>query len=99
MTISNPSPITSSRSGHAFFNSSYKYAGLILANNPRALRSFNNPASGLRSGATSYHLELPTLPPTAPRSTASEALAIATASSVRGTPHSSIEQPPIKIFV
>ena len=97
--MSNPSPMISSRRGHAARSSLYKYAGRILANNSKSLRIFNNPASGLRSGATSYHLELPTLPPTAPRSTASEALAIATASSVRGTPHSSIEQPPIKIFV
>ena len=86
MTISNPSPITSSRSGHAFFNSSYKYAGLMLANNPRDLRSFNKPASSLNCAGSLYHGDVLVFPPIEPINTASLFLAISKASSVNGSP-------------
>ena len=95
--ISNPSPIISSRSGHASFNSSYKYAGLKFANKFKDFLNFNNPASGLNSGANLYHGEVAVLPPMEPISTASDAFAAAIASSVNGTPVASIEHPPIKI--
>ena len=99
MTISNPSPIISSLRGHAPLSSLNRYAGRILAKSPSSLRILRSPASGLRLGATSYHLELPTLPPTAPRRTESLDLATARASSESGTPYASMEHPPINISV
>ena len=56
--ISNPPSVSSSFKGQAPFNSSYKTAGLKLANNPNSLRIFNKPASGLRFGSNLYHGEV-----------------------------------------
>ena len=86
ITISIPWLLIDSLSGHASASSLYKYAGRTFANNPSSFLILRRPASGLKLGATSYHLELPTSPPTAPRSTASPLFAISRASSVRGTP-------------
>ena len=99
MTKSNPSPIISSFNGQAAFNSLYKYAGRILANNPRDLRSFKSPASGLNSGGSLYHEDVVVSPPMEPIKTASDDLHTSIASSVNGTPVASIEHPPIKTSV
>ena len=61
--------------------------------------SFKSPASGRSSGASLYHGDVAVLPPIEPISTASESSAVAIASSVRGTPVASIEQPPIRMSV
>ena len=66
-----------------------------MANSSSPFLIARSPASGLLSGGSSYQLSTPTLPPTAPKRTASDAFAVASASSVRGTPYASIEQPPI----
>ena len=89
----------SSRSGHAAFNSSYKYAGLKFAKRFNSLRIFKSPASGLKFGGSLYQGEVVVFPPMEPISTASLALAAAIASSVKGTPVASMEQPPIRISV
>ena len=97
--ISKPSPMISARSGHAAASSLYRYAGLRFANRLSDFLSFNSPASGRSSGASLYHGDVAVLPPIEPISTASESRAVAIASSVRGTPVASIEQPPIRISV
>ena len=84
--MSNPPSVNSSFKGQAPFNSSYKTAGLKLANNPNSLRIFNNPASGRRLGSNLYQGDVVVSPPIDPSKTLSLFLAIANASSVRGTP-------------
>ena len=95
--ISKPSPIMSSLRGQASFNSSYKYAGLRFAKRLRLFLSLSNPASGRLSAGSLYQGLVDVLPPIEPISTASEAFAASIASSVRGSPVASIEQPPIRI--
>ena len=95
--ISKPSPIMSSRSGQASFNSSYRYAGLKFAKRFNAFLNLSNPASGLKFGESLYHGEVLVLPPMEPINTASDAFAASIASSVNGTPVASMEHPPIKI--
>ena len=97
--ISKPFPIISFLRGQACFNSLYKYAGRILANNSSSLRIFKSPASGLLSGGSLYHGEVLVLPPMEPISTASALLHTFTASSVSGTPCTSMEAPPISTSV
>src|SRR5580704_10244622 len=69
-------------------------AGRRLANTSMPLRSASKPASGLRLRGTFSHGEAPTAPPTAPISTASDAFAVASVSSVSGTPLASRLAPP-----
>ena len=64
-----------------------------------ALRIFKSPASGLKFGGSWYQGEVLVSPPIEPISTASAAFAVSMASSVNGTPCTSMEAPPIKISV
>ena len=87
----------SSFKGQAPFNSLYKYAGLRLANKFKDFLIFNKPASGLNEGSNLYQGDVVVSPPIDPNKTASLSFAISIASSLKGVPQTSIEQPPIKI--
>ena len=72
----------------------------VLGNSTISVNDFLNlrsPASGLFSGGSLYYGDVAVFPPIEPIKTASEAFAVAIASSVKGTPCTSIEAPPIKM--
>ena len=86
-----PLAAMSARRGQAAERSENIRAGRIFVYSPMAERSFKRPRSGRLAEGWPSHLG----PPTAPSSTLSELRQVSRLESGRGTPNSSMAQPPM----
>ena len=94
---SNPFSPVSFFKTQASDNSLYKYAGRKLAKSFNSFLNLSKPASGLNFASSLYQGDVLGSPPIEPIKTASALVASFMASSVSGTPHASMDAPPINI--